>query len=65
MTYSIQIDRRYRIIFSDSHFKYCRKKPTVSIYDADENCETKVASFNSQDTFKAFIDLISTKEIGE
>jgi hypothetical protein len=54
MTYSLQIGK-YKIIFSDSNFKPYRKKPTISIYDSDKNCETKIASFNSQDTFEWFI----------
>lgn len=54
MTYSLQIGK-YKMIFSDSNFKPYRKKPTISIYDAKENCETKIASFNSQHTFEWFI----------
>jgi hypothetical protein len=54
MTYSLQIDK-YKMMFSDSNFKPYRKKPTISIYDTEENCETKIASFNSQDTFEWFI----------
>ena len=52
MTYSIQIDKKYKLIFSDSHFKPYRKKPTISIYVVKENCEMKIASFNSQNTFE-------------
>ena len=58
MTYSLQINERYKMIFSDSNFKPYSKKPTMSIYDAERNCETKIASFNSQDTFEWFIDLM-------
>ena len=58
MTYSMQINNRYKIILSDSNFKPYRKKPTISVYDAEENCETKIASFNSQDTFEWFINLM-------
>jgi hypothetical protein len=54
MTYSLQVGK-YKMIFSDSNFKPYRKKPTISIYDAEKNCETKIASFNSQDTFEWFI----------
>ena len=54
MTYLVQLDN-FRIIFSDNHFKPYRKKPTISIYDTDTNVETKIASFNSQDTFEWFI----------
>ena len=54
MTYSLQIGK-YKMIFSDSNFKPYRKKPTISIYDAELNIEQKIASFNSQDTFEWFI----------
>ena len=54
MTYSLQVGE-YKMIFSDSNFKPYRKKPTISIYDAEKNCETKIASFNSQDTFEWFV----------
>ena len=54
MTYSLQIGK-YKLIFSDSNFKPYRKKPTISIYDAELNIEQKIASFNSQDTFEWFI----------
>ena len=57
MTYSIQFGK-YKMIFSDSNFKPYRKKPTISIYDAEKNCETKIASFNSQETFERFIELL-------
>lgn len=54
MTYSLQIGK-YKMIFSDSNFKPYRKKPTISIYDAELNIEQKIASFNSKDTFEWFI----------
>lgn len=62
MTYSMQINKRYKMMFSDTTFKPYRKKPTISIYDAEKNCETKIASFNSQDTFEWFINLINGKD---
>lgn len=55
MTYSLKIGK-YKMLFSDSNFKPYRKKPTISIYDSEKNCETKIASFNSQDTFKWFVE---------
>lgn len=61
MTYSIQMER-YKILFSDNNFKYCRKKPTISVYDPIENIETKVASFNSQEMFEWFIRLFTNTE---
>lgn len=54
MTYSLQIGK-YKMIFSDSNFKLYRKKPTISIYDAELNVEQKIASFNSKETFEWFI----------
>lgn len=57
MTYSIQLGK-YKLMFSDSNFKPYRKKPTISIYDETENCETKIASFNSKETFEWFIKLL-------
>lgn len=54
MTYSLQIGK-YKMIFSDSNFKPYRKKPTISIYDAELNIEKKIASFNSKETFEWFI----------
>ena len=54
MTYSLQIGK-YKMIFSDSHFKPYRKKPTISIYDAELNIEQKIASFNSKEAFEWFI----------
>ena len=62
MTYAVQINSRYKLKFSDSAFKPYRKKPTISIYDAKENCEIKIASFNNQDTFEWFVDLINNGE---
>ena len=57
MTYSMMVGK-YKLIFSDTHFKDFRKKPTISVYDADENSETKIASFNSQETFEWFIEAV-------
>ena len=57
MTYSTNIGK-YKLIFSDTHFKDFRKKPTISVYDADTNSETKIASFNSQETFEWFIEAV-------
>lgn len=54
MTYSLPIGK-YKIIFSDSNFKPYRKKPTISIYDPEKNVESKIASFNSQNTFEWFV----------
>ena len=59
MTYSMIVGK-YKLIFSDTHFKDFCKKPTISVYDADENSETKIASFNSQEVFEWFI-----KEVAE
>ena len=57
MTYSIDLGN-YKLIFSDSHFSYARKKPTISIYDKDKNTETKIASFNSQETFEWYVRML-------
>lgn len=57
MTYSMMVGK-YKLIFSDTHFKDFRKKPTISVYDADTNSETKIASFNSQETFEWFIEAV-------
>jgi hypothetical protein len=54
MTYSLQIGK-CKLIFSDTNFKPYRKKPTISIYDAELNVEQKIASFNSKETFEWFI----------
>lgn len=59
MTYSLQIDDKHKLIFSDTNFKPYRKKPTVSFYDADLNCETKIATFNSKNTFEWFVALLA------
>ena len=48
---------KYKLLFSDSNFKPYRKKPTISIYDAEKNIETKIASFNNQETFEWFLSL--------
>ena len=58
MTYSMIVGK-YKLIFSDTHFKDFRKKPTISVYDADTNSETKIASFNSQETFEWFIEAVA------
>lgn len=57
MTYSMIVGK-YKLIFSDTHFKDCRKKPTISVYDADTNSETKIASFTSQETFEWFVEAV-------
>ena len=57
MTYSMMVGK-YKLIFSDTHFKDFRKKPTISVYDADTNSETKIASFNSKETFEWFIEAV-------
>ncbi len=46
------------LFFSDSHFKPFRKKPTLSVYDPKTNCETKVASFNSQEAFEMVVNIL-------
>lgn len=58
MTYSMMVGK-YKLIFSDTHFKDFRKKPTISVYDADTNSETKIASFNSQETFEWFVEAVA------
>ena len=65
MTYSINLTKRHKMMFSDSNFKWCRKRPTVSIYDAEQNTETKIASFNSQETFEWFISLFEGERRSE
>ena len=57
MTYSMIVGK-YKLMFSDTHFKDFRKKPTISVYDADTNSETKIASFNSQETFEWFVEAV-------
>ena len=57
MTYSMIVGK-YKLIFSDTHFKDFRKKPTISVYDADTNSETKIASFNSKETFEWFVKAV-------
>lgn len=42
-----------KLVFSDSSFSFARKKPTISVIE--NNCETKIASFNSRETFEWFI----------
>lgn len=58
MTYSMQVGK-YKLMFSDTHFKDFRKKPTISVYDAERNCEIKIASFVNQDTFEWFIEEVA------
>lgn len=62
MTVSLKLDNNHTMIFSDNHFKPYRKKPTISIYDAELNVEQKIASFNSDECFKWFIGLLNVKE---
>jgi hypothetical protein len=52
-----------KMIFSDSHFKPFRKKPTISIYNENTNIETKIASFNSQDTFEWFVNELTGEKV--
>lgn len=59
MTYSIKITGRHKMVFSDNNFKPYRKKPTISVYDVDQNTETKIASFNSQETFEWLVSLFT------
>lgn len=59
MTYSINLGKGKKMMFSDTNFKPYRKKPTISIYEENTNIETKIASFNSQETFEIFL-----KEMG-
>ena len=61
MTYSIKLGK-YKLMFSDSSFKPMRKKPTISVYDEEKNCETKIASFNNEETFEWFIDLLTGEQ---
>lgn len=61
MTYSLRMGG-CKLLFSDSNFKHCRKKPTISVYDPKENRETKIASFNSQETFEWFVKKLTTTE---
>ena len=63
MTYSINMGNGKKMIFSDSHFKPFRKKPTISIYDENTNIETKIASFNSQDTFEWFVNELTGEKV--
>ena len=58
MTYSMQVGK-YKLMFSDTHFKDFCKKPTVSVYDAERNSEIKIASFVNQDTFEWFIEEVA------
>ena len=54
MTYIMNLGNGYKLMFSDNHFKPMRKKPTISVYDAEHNIEQKIASFNSQEAFEWF-----------
>ena len=63
MTYSLWIGDGHKLIMSDQSFKPMRKKPTLSVYDEDTNTETKVASFNNQETFEWFVkDILGGRE---
>ena len=62
MTVSVKIDDKHKVIMSDTTFQPMCKKPTMSVYDSEKNVETKVASFNSQETFEWFIGLLGVKE---
>lgn len=65
MTYSLVLSETKDIVFSDSTFKPYRKKPTISVYDAEKNMETKIASFNSQETFEWFVNTVIKPRLGE
>ena len=58
-------NHKYRLVFSDTHYNYVRKKPTVSVYDERTNSETKIASFNSQETFEWFLDVLCNSNVIE
>ena len=62
MTYAIDISDRYRIYFSDTHFNYARKKPTISVYDKNRNMEMKVASFNNDESFVYLLRVLGVDE---
>lgn len=62
MTVHLNLDEHRMMIFSDTHFKPYRKKPTISIYDDTKNCESKIASFNSQETFEWFLEEMGVKK---
>ena len=53
MIASIRLNNNKKLVFSDSSFSFARKKPTISV--VENNCETKIASFNSRETFEWFI----------
>ena len=62
MTYSLWIGDSKKLIVSET-FKPMRKKPTLSVYDENTNTETKVASFNNQETFEWFVkDILGGRE---
>lgn len=60
MTYIFDFGK-FKLICSDSHFSYARKKPTVSVYDKEKNTETKIASFNNREAFEWFWNFVSDK----
>ena len=55
MTYSLSLGDNKKLMFSDTNFKYARKKPTISVYDEKANQDTKIASFNNQEIFEWFV----------
>lgn len=57
MTYSADTGK-YKIFLSDSRYNWCRKKPTISVYDKEKNIETKVASFNNQESFEWLVKVV-------
>ena len=57
MLYYIRVGK-YKLAFSDGLFAPTRKKPTISIYDAENNSFTKIASFNSKETFEWFTNIM-------
>ncbi len=61
MTYYMDLGN-YTLVFSDSHFSYARKKPTISVYDKDLNVEQKIASFNNKEAFEWFANILKDKE---
>ena len=54
MTVSMNLGKGYKLMFSDRTFAYARKKPTISVYDEENNIEQKIASFNNQESFEWF-----------
>lgn len=53
---------KYKLMFSDSAFKPYRKKPTISVYNEETNCEIKVASFNNQEAFEWLVKILRGEE---